>query len=297
LLPSVYNIANNARAHIEDVRPCILFSYIKRVRYLSVTPVQPFFLLKTSHYYKIKMPDTPIVHFYSFTADIESAAQCIAVPDGSVDMLFTIRRDFAEGAVCGMVTSYSELSLETDAEYFGVRFRPGYLPERLGISIPELVNDKISISGLKNGGSLLESVAGAADFKERVRIVTEFIGDSWRQNSLLLQLISMIIERDGGISVAQLERETLYSARYIGKIMNNGLGLSPKAFCRHMRFQSLINRMNTTGGRLTDLAADTGYYDEPHLIHEFHEFTSIAPGDYSSAVDLPNYNKKIVYIA
>jgi AraC-like DNA-binding protein len=65
-----------------------------------------------------------------------------------------------------------------------------------------------------------------------------------------------------------------------------------------VRFQTLISRLNSGGAerRLSAVAADSGYYDQPHLIREFKDFTGVTPGKYYEAVDFPRYYSKIVYV-
>jgi AraC-like DNA-binding protein len=260
-------------------------------------PVQPFFLVNTRKYYKIKAPSMPIVHFYSFTADAENARHSRAVPDGCVDLMFTTRGGAAEGWLCGMVTRNDGLVLPRGSECFGVRFRPGYLPERFDAAIPELLNNRVPVGALPGGAELLSRVAETDGFYARTKLLRGFFGDGWRRHELLQLLIARIDERGGAVRVAELEAETLYSARYINKVFTSQLGVPPKTFAKYVRFQNLIGRLNSgKPTRLCDAALDFGYYDQPHLIKEFKEFASITPREYKDAVDLPHYYQKIVYI-
>jgi AraC-like DNA-binding protein len=263
----------------------------------DITPVQPFFLVNTHKYYKMRAPGSPIVHYYSYTADMGRHIDTVAVPDGCVDIMFSTCGGVTVGRVYGTVTKCSSLEIENGAEYFGVRFLPGQMPERLDVSIPELIDGSIPIDEFKGGRDLLERVAATADFAGRIKHLRDFIGDGWRTDSFLGMMISEVISRSGNMRVSELESETMYTARYINQVFNGRLGLSPKEFMKFIRFQSLIGRMNTGGGTLTDLALDSGYYDQSHFIKEFKEFASVTPREYAKVLDLPNYQKKIVYIA
>jgi methylphosphotriester-DNA--protein-cysteine methyltransferase len=61
------------------------------------------------------------------------------------------------------------------------------------------------------------------------------------------------------------------------------VGCTPKLTSRIMRFQKLLAAIN--GSKSPDwaaLAVDHGYYDQPHLIHEFQEFAGVTPSQYIS---------------
>ncbi|MDR0571807.1 MAG: helix-turn-helix domain-containing protein [Rickettsiales bacterium] len=67
-----------------------------------------------------------------------------------------------------------------------------------------------------------------------------------------------------------LEKRTLYSSRYIYRVFNDNMGLSPKAFTKYVRFQQLINEMNKPNHPcLADLAIMSGYYEQPNFFKEF----------------------------
>lgn len=263
-------------------------------------PVQPFMLVNTSRYYKI-LPQRPqserIVHYYTFDADSEKAGSLTGIPDGCVDILFNAGRGGAAGYLYGMVTQNVKVELKKGDSYFGVRFMPGYLPARFDVAIPELVDRKVDIRDIPGGETLIARVAEANCFAERAAVIDGYIGDDWRSSDLLQLLIGVIGQTGGCARIADLEEETLYSARYMNKVFSQNLGVSPKEFSEHVRFQSLIARLNISEpARLTDIAADAGYYDQSHFIHEFKRFTAVTPREYADAVDLSTYYEKIVYV-
>ena len=62
------------------------------------------------------------------------------------------------------------------------------------------------------------------------------------------------------------------------------VGVSPKRYCRIRRFQQAVARAYR--GRRVDwaqVALDCGYYDQPHLIHEFRAFSGLTPTAYQSS--------------
>jgi AraC-like DNA-binding protein len=59
-------------------------------------------------------------------------------------------------------------------------------------------------------------------------------------------------------------------------------GLAPKHLCRILRFRHACELAISRGSGWAAIAADAGYFDQAHLIHDFHEFTGRAPVSFFS---------------
>ena len=86
----------------------------------------------------------------------------------------------------------------------------------------------------------------------------------------------------GAMPIADLSRETGWTARHLGARFRDEFGLTPKAAARVVRFdraRRLLQRRVTAGRApaLADLAATGGYYDQAHLAREFRELAGCAP--------------------
>ncbi|MDR1156922.1 MAG: helix-turn-helix domain-containing protein [Oscillospiraceae bacterium] len=269
----------------------------------KVYTIQPFFVQCTNLYYKKTLLDSPVAHFYSFTAG-HSNSQIMAVPDGCIDILFSCDPRRPEAAVCGTVTENTRVAIEPDVTYFGVRFHPGVLSLRFGIKDADLVNNRLLLSNLPGGRQLVEQIVGTDAFTRRIDLFADHflngVGD-WTDSPsgrLLSVLLGLILSRSGDIQVRELEEETGYSARYIDKVFHSHMGVSPKAYCKFIRFQTFLHRMNTQGGQtLVNFAVDAGYYDHSHMLRDFKAFTSLSPQQYKQTINLPVYSRKIIDLA
>jgi transcriptional regulator GlxA family with amidase domain len=72
-----------------------------------------------------------------------------------------------------------------------------------------------------------------------------------------------------GVSPRQLERD-----------FREHVGLSPKQFLRVVRFQQVLGSLSAPRPDVpwAALAAEHGFYDQAHLIRDFHAFLGMAPG-------------------
>jgi AraC-like DNA-binding protein len=81
--------------------------------------------------------------------------------------------------------------------------------------------------------------------------------------------------------VKETVQRTGYSPKQFIKLFEQHVGLTPKLFCRLLRFQSALDQIN--GQAAIDwakTAADRGYYDQSHLIRDFREFAGMTPSEY-----------------
>ncbi|MDR0671901.1 MAG: helix-turn-helix domain-containing protein [Oscillospiraceae bacterium] len=271
--------------------------------FTKVYTIQPFFVQCTNLYYKKTLLDSPVAHFYSFTAS-QNNSQIMAVPDGCIDILFSCDPHHPEAAVCGTVTENTPVAIEPGITYFGVRFHPGILSLRFGIKDADLVNNQLLLSNLPGGRHLVEQITATDAFTRRIDLFADQflsgIGD-WMDSPsgrLLGVLLALILSRSGDVQVRELEEETGYSARYIDKVFHSHMGVSPKAYCKFIRFQTFLHRMNTQGGQtLVNFAVDAGYYDHSHMLRDFKAFTSLSPQQYKQTINLPVYSRKIIDLA
>ena len=81
--------------------------------------------------------------------------------------------------------------------------------------------------------------------------------------------------------VGEVVRETGYSHRRFIALFSRAAGLTPKIFCRVLRFQRAVEltAANQSPSRV-DVALAAGYSDQPHFNRQFREFAGVTPGEY-----------------
>lgn len=72
-----------------------------------------------------------------------------------------------------------------------------------------------------------------------------------------------------------------FSHRHFNALFGAAVGLTPKAFCRVQRFQTLLTALAADPARpLAQLALDAGYSDQAHMSREFSGIAGLTPGAY-----------------
>ncbi len=81
--------------------------------------------------------------------------------------------------------------------------------------------------------------------------------------------------------VAEIERDAGYSAKHFIALFRAAVGLTPKHYCRVLRFNTAVRCLaSAKGENLADLAASAGYADQPHMTREFRDFAGVTPTQY-----------------
>jgi AraC-like DNA-binding protein len=85
-------------------------------------------------------------------------------------------------------------------------------------------------------------------------------------------------------SVHDVVRQSGYSHRQFIMLFSRAVGLTPKMYCRVLRFQHVLRRAGAGGfASLIDVAMSCGYSDQSHFNREFREFTGVTPTEYRAA--------------
>jgi AraC-like DNA-binding protein len=86
------------------------------------------------------------------------------------------------------------------------------------------------------------------------------------------------------VRIAHVADRTGFSARRFIELFRRQAGLTPKLFCRVQRFQRALRRIACgLPVEWTDVALDSGYFDQAHFIHDFRAFSGISPSQYQAA--------------
>lgn len=81
----------------------------------------------------------------------------------------------------------------------------------------------------------------------------------------------------GALPIRGLARAVGCSERLLERRFAAELGLSPKRFARLTRFEAAVARLSA-GDAAATVAAEGGFVDQAHLVHEIRAFSGLSPG-------------------
>ncbi len=215
------------------------------------------------------------------------------LPDNCIDILWHDTGDQAR--VAGMMSSVIHVAVAQPVRTIAVRFKPAAAAHFFKQPLHQLADQHPDLADLW-------SPAEARQFADALwtRPLSDAAALATVQR-MLLERLALIPPTPNGLAeaaVAAIERangnlriETLagslgVSRQHLATKFRARVGLSAKLFARVCRFRAAGDRIRGLPTAQLDwvsLALDLGYYDQPHLIHEFRELTGSTPESFAMA--------------
>jgi len=180
----------------------------------------------------------------------------------------------------------------------GVLFRSGAGRTFFPIAAHELHNTDIALHDLypDEADCLLNELCAASGEDAQFRIVEEYLTSKLKNGVPIPKAVRYAVRElssAGALpSIREIQLATGLSHTRFIQVFREYVGMTPKLFARVRRFRTLVGRIEKgLPVNWAALAADSGYFDQAHLIHEFRAFAGITPVEFSSAV--PNLSQRL----
>jgi AraC-like DNA-binding protein len=92
----------------------------------------------------------------------------------------------------------------------------------------------------------------------------------------------------GDLAIASLEALSGASRARFAAAFRDQVGVTPKRFARILRFRRALELLDASEAPLGAIAAQAGYYDQPHMNAEFRVHAGLTPQGYRRAQRFPN---------
>jgi AraC-like DNA-binding protein len=190
------------------------------------------------------------------------------------------------GDLIGPSTAVGESSMAARAESVGAYFRAGAVSQFTGISGAD-IRDRVAgadsvwgAGGLRLAEELTELGREGArvDRLEAALLQRAAKGTRPETDLDIAAMAAWIIQRGGQVTVEHLAEQAGVSRQHLARVFGQSVGVSPKVFCRLVRFQSALAYATPRCDLdWAQVAAQMGYADQSHMIAEFREFSSLTP--------------------
>ena len=126
--------------------------------------------------------------------------------------------------------------------------------------------------------SLYERLGNTPSFADRAKMFDSFfVHQLQRSQPLIRTAIAMRLLASGHSSVHNVAEKIGISERQLERRSLEFAGISPKDLFRISRFQRAIARHQSGFGNWMEIAHEVGYYDQMHLIRDFHNLGGGSP--------------------
>ena len=212
-------------------------------------------------------------------------------PDGCTSILIGVAGPVRGAAlITGPWLEPLAIPVVPGTRYFGIRLRPGAAATVLGVEPASLVNRSSPAQPMI--GTLTEllthALADAGDLDaaaERLdRILLLEIPRLTAPDPLVRAAVERLMASLGERHISLLANDLNTSQRTLLRHFRAATGLAPKQFARIRRLIAAAWRVVDGGTSWSQIAAASGYADQPHLHHDFVNLTGLKPEAFGARV-------------
>lgn len=220
------------------------------------------------------------------------------IPDGFTELIFHFGDAYriklnkqwkkqSDALLAGQITRHFLLQNTGKSDVFGIKLKPTALTHLFDLNM-NAITDKVidAVPALPKEMSLLQTeLRQSTDYCERVTSAENYLArrlsSTTLKNTYADKAIDLIFEKKGMVTVAELWASLGIGERQLENYFKKYVGLTPKFFCRIIRFNYIFDLVRENKQQWTSLAYEASYYDQSHFIRNFKNFTGQSPSAYS----------------
>jgi AraC-like DNA-binding protein len=189
---------------------------------------------------------------------------------------------FSGAGVAGAYRRPFTFDTNPNASVVGVHFKPGRAGAVLGLPPGELMDRHVDLETIwgRRARELRDRLRAAATTAERFAILeAELVGrlDARRAHPAIARAVDVLTRPE--IRVGDLAKDVGLSQRRLIELFTAAVGITPKRYGRILRFHRATSLARSTVFDWTRVAHHAGYYDQAHLIRDFHELAGVTPSE------------------
>ncbi|MBK8502871.1 MAG: helix-turn-helix transcriptional regulator [Saprospiraceae bacterium] len=197
---------------------------------------------------------------------------------------------------------------QNDLGVIMVGFKPRGLQHFVDFNVYEMLNRSLDLKDVrpKEIRRIEDQIRTKRTDEERIKVIEDFLLLITRRKEkdlLIENAVFQIIGSKGKISVKELAAQNYLGQKQFTRRFIRTIGSPPKFYLRLVRFQNILTLSKGSDSRLTEVALESGFFDQAHFIKEFKQFTDEKPTslhDHSLQTELgrffeENFKKSIFY--
>jgi AraC-like DNA-binding protein len=219
--------------------------------------------------------------FWTSRTEGGEASATRVLPDGCADLIFDLAPGFETAFWVGTMTRTVVVETPGPRHLLGVRFHPGGAKGLLDLPLKELTDRRATFQSITPFveevlEQLVQGSASRLDILQRW-LVRKVVPD--RKFALIRSISRRVGGAAGYVRVGEIASSLGLSSQYLNRVMNDGVGVDLKTFCRIVRIRNCTRSLQAAGSDAdwSAVAADFGFYDQSHLIHEFRDMVGLSP--------------------
>jgi AraC-like DNA-binding protein len=219
------------------------------------------------------------------------------IPDGYTEIIFHLGDSFrinihgkwevqSQSLVAGQIKKHFYLQNCGYTNIVAIKLKPAALTQLFGTEMDKLTDKVVPLEELNI--AFLNELAAYLHALGAVENKVDFINQQFAallrtvpaEKATIENVIDNIMETKGITSVDDLGKANFLNERQLQRLFKRYIGLSPKYYSRVIRFSAIFQAIKDRDRSWTELAYETGYYDQSHFIRNFKTFTGEDPSHY-----------------
>ncbi|HEX3008142.1 MAG TPA: helix-turn-helix domain-containing protein [Bacteroidales bacterium] len=242
-----------------------------------------------------------IKHYWILESDAsEGNVTERVIPTGNIELMFHYGEPFRvmhpdentiaqpRSFISGLSSNYADVSTQGQAGVIAVTFYPFGACNFFHFPLADIEDASVDLLDIFNKEFRVveEKIHLAPSINQKVAHIEAFLLKHFNpvnphDFSFLNYSISVIAQQRGMISASDLSEHLCVSTKSLERKFATLLGKTPKQFLKIVRFQEIIKNLSAGGDlRLTELAYETGYFDQAHFIKDFKMLSGYTPREF-----------------
>ncbi len=270
--------------------------------------LRPFIKTVWASHSQILLPNLP-----PNLSQSESATRERVLPTGNMHLVFRLSphplrlfsnvddsdgHTISRAVVGGARSTFYVRDISEPVRSVGAELSPGASHLLFGVPADELAGRHTVLSDLwgRSAESAHGRLAEARDGEQQLQLFESLLMARLPQVRGLHPAVAQALQHFTTTSnVRAVVKQSGYSHRRFIALFQQAVGLTPKRYCRVLRFQKILERVaanNTIS--FVDLALAADYSDQAHFNREFQEFTGVTPTEYRQVSPLSAHHLPVL---
>lgn len=187
-----------------------------------------------------------------------------------------------KGIIYGQITEPSSSFSATGFSVVGVLFHPYALNALWKFDASEFKDNIQALEDVLNIGNLTDSIVNTNTVEEQIQLISMFLLEQVRKSDFektwVSEAVSYIKFQHGLIRVSDVSEYFKISERKLERSFKEVVGVSPKHYIQVCRFGKIVAELKREDAqKLTSLALDHYYSDQPHFNRTVRKFSGFSP--------------------
>lgn len=172
---------------------------------------------------------------------------------------------------------------------YGWKLGPASLYALFGIAADEITDSVIELNTINSQSDYIADLLMHS-------------GNSWSLGAdkeipaLLKQILQTIHQSRGTLSIQDISQHYRIGYKQLQRLFRLHVGVTPKLYARIIRFNHSVRMGSGNPDKLTDVAYQSGFFDQNHFIKEIKRFTGKVPSELFAASNVPLEKEHLAYL-